>query len=320
MHNCHWIRVVAVFGCLISALTFDSDSAFGQVLPSSEPTQETRTADVEPSPDDSARWSIWFWKQHKANADTYGAICDKPKNHDQADLCQQWRSALAAEQQLEWSRKQFWIGTISIAGLIGSLIFTGWAAVAAGRAAQAATDTVRATRDSERARIFCDKLDIPLGAADKIYGGSVGWHPFYLRYALVNLGRTPAIITEICAEIQIVDKLPKNRIMTYGTRYISEVILKPDTFYNEAGNLQYPKAVTAEQTLQIKNGDISVYLVGYCKFRDVFGESYETGFCLRLVPPRYFLTAIPDPNYNYEHRTTPSQKRWWQRSRNILPS
>jgi hypothetical protein len=68
---------------------------------------------------------------------TYRAICAQPRDLLHAELCQQWRMAEAAEWQAIYTG-------VGLAGILLTLVFTGWAAVAASRAAKAAVMDQRA--------------------------------------------------------------------------------------------------------------------------------------------------------------------------------
>ena len=74
--------------------------------------------------------------------------CAEPKGHDEADLCEQRRMSQAAEDAASWAAFQSKLGIAGFAAVLLSLIFTGWAAVAAGRAAKAAESAVDVTRDA----------------------------------------------------------------------------------------------------------------------------------------------------------------------------
>ena len=57
-----------------------------------------------------------FWHNHTPALGGYEAICDHPSDKDQADLCQQWRSATAAEEVASYT----WLGLFfNVVGLLG---------------------------------------------------------------------------------------------------------------------------------------------------------------------------------------------------------
>src|SRR4051812_42953896 len=75
-------------------------------------------------------------QQSPAVASPYTVNCERPKDHNEADLCELRRQAKAAEDSVWWTRTGFY-------AVVVSLLFTGWAAFAAARAATAADKSVR---------------------------------------------------------------------------------------------------------------------------------------------------------------------------------
>ncbi|MDO8359070.1 MAG: hypothetical protein Q7T08_03425 [Devosia sp.] len=53
----------------------------------------------------------------------YETICAKPADHDDADLCQQWRSAEQAAQSAGYAQAQFYLGLGGLAGLGVTLFY-----------------------------------------------------------------------------------------------------------------------------------------------------------------------------------------------------
>src|SRR5262245_44613735 len=81
----------------------------------------------------------------------YEVNCSRPHDHEAADLCEQRRMAKAAEDAVWWARFQTILGTFGFVAVLVSLFFTGWAAIAASRAARSARDAVHtATTTAER--------------------------------------------------------------------------------------------------------------------------------------------------------------------------
>jgi hypothetical protein len=96
--------------------------------------------------------------------------CQKPENGQAYERCQQWRSAEAAEEQACLARRQFWLGILSVFGLLGTIIY-------AGKQAQAIVDNERPwvgveTVSSER-----------IGQSNR---------DFSARVVIKNTGHTPA--------------------------------------------------------------------------------------------------------------------------------
>ena len=81
----------------------------------------------------------------------YNPSCDKPKNHDEADLCQQLRMAKAAEDAVWWARAQSILGILGFIGVVLTLIFTGWTAATASRQVRLSRQSVI---DTDRAFVY----------------------------------------------------------------------------------------------------------------------------------------------------------------------
>ena len=91
-------------------------------------------------------------KEQRPNARYYKSLCKRPAGERDLDLCLQWRMAEAAKKQAKWAQRQFWATVAAIGALVLTVFFTGWAAIAAARAANAATKSVKAPKISLRRR------------------------------------------------------------------------------------------------------------------------------------------------------------------------
>lgn len=72
----------------------------------------------------------------------YAPDCNRPESRDDASFCVESRAALSAEQSVAISDRSFWVTLWSTVAVLLSLFFTGWAAVAAARAAKSAERSV----------------------------------------------------------------------------------------------------------------------------------------------------------------------------------
>lgn len=78
-----------------------------------------------------------FWQERPGTSESYKAICGGPIDESQADLCQQWRSANAAEQMAGYALVSLLFG---FAGLIG----VGITVHLSNKATNAATEATKA--------------------------------------------------------------------------------------------------------------------------------------------------------------------------------
>ncbi len=73
---------------------------------------------------------------------TIKASCERPNDHDAADLCEQRRMAQAAEDSVWWSRVQAWLGGLGFAGILVTLVFSGLGTRAAARQVRLSRDAL----------------------------------------------------------------------------------------------------------------------------------------------------------------------------------
>src|SRR3954469_20313389 len=118
-----WLHNVTLRGCLVAAVLIAvpalGQQSTGQDQPVGQNEQQHPATQPEPSKDDPG---ASFWKDKQGSADTYRAICDKPKHQSDADLCQQWRVAEAGQQQAKWAFWQFIASAIGSGGIWGTII------------------------------------------------------------------------------------------------------------------------------------------------------------------------------------------------------
>jgi hypothetical protein len=137
----------AARGCLIAALIAPVlvGGAFGEQpnrpitpTPAGEASHDTGHAQVSRP--------FYPTKQEPYSTD-YEARCRHPEDREEADLCQQWRSAQAAEELVGLTDRQLFWTIISNVALIGALVVSAVATFFAGKATRAAitaTDLARA--------------------------------------------------------------------------------------------------------------------------------------------------------------------------------
>lgn len=98
-------------------------------------------------------------KSPHVTAYPYQPYCDEPKERDDADLCAQWAAVQAVNEGNRLSRLSIRITGLEFGALIVSLIFTGWAALAAAKAAQIAE---KAMDGADRPHLLFTESDMNL--------------------------------------------------------------------------------------------------------------------------------------------------------------
>lgn len=280
----------AVRGCLIAAISFLSAcEGYAQdnaATPAQQPQQQ-ETAPPQPS----------RIQEQVAEPEYYKADCERPKDHDAADLCEQRRMAKAAEDAVWWSRLQTWLGGIGFIAVIGTLIFSGIAAKAASRSASAAE---RALTDLERPFVY---VEITNNGFSVLADGRL--EPAgKLIFQCVNLGRTPADLHDLRDEIVEIDKgnWPDPIIPTQEPRS-----LPPGTV--SAADKPYVFNIDLVHRIgPVTRGrvglDINFFLMGYVRYADVFGHKHLTGFCAIYDPVSWGFVLRGDDRYNYSRKET----------------
>jgi len=128
-----------------------------------------------------------------AEAEYYKASCEKPKDHDAADLCEQRRMAQAAADAVWWARLQTWLGGFGFVVVMATLILNGIATKAASLSASAATAQVSLSRQAmmqtERAFVHMAGLIIDRIANADVPDQVIGWE---IGVRWTNFGKTPA--------------------------------------------------------------------------------------------------------------------------------
>ncbi|MFI5023303.1 MAG: hypothetical protein ACHQRJ_16855 [Alphaproteobacteria bacterium] len=128
-----------------------------------------------------------------------------------------------------------------------------------------------------------------------------------------NFGRTPAQLTEIYYDIlpaqkgDIVDPVDPNT--TKGRGLPIGAIAGKDRPYRESENIFRKFAFDPSTGEQVGRGDKSIWVVGFIRYRDIFGNKHITGFCMVYDPIGDRFVSRGDENYNYA-RTEKKAEGW----------
>jgi hypothetical protein len=192
-------------------------------------------------------------KKKRKSARYYEAMCKSATDPKDRDLCQQWRMAEAANKQAKWTKRQFWATVAEIGALALTVLFTGWAAVAAGKASKAANKSVSVAEDTAkhelRAYFLYDVgqiLDFPPNLRASA------------RLIFKNYGQTPASELVMWTAIDIlpfplVEPLFKPEINELWSR----AIVGPNGIVKKLQVLRRP--LTAEEVGAVRGGQAAIY-------------------------------------------------------------
>lgn len=231
----------------------------------------------------------------------YGKACSNPKDREEADLCQQWRSANAAGEALRVARNQFWISLVESLLLVGTLVLSGWAALAASSAARTAR---RELEELERPHLLLHFDDHGVEIVDgvsRVTGETV--------VRLHNYGRSPGFVVAMDAQFHFrkpEDGMPEPvswikkpvRIFSFGS------IVRPDGD-SEAFRFRARDDISEADEASIGKEGIW-YFHGFAGYHDTMRGLFTVGFCYELEEGEWRISAAPafsdNQKYNYSER------------------
>jgi len=153
-----------------------------------------------------------------------------------------------------------------------TIFFTAWASIAASRAAKAADAAVKVTREMSEIDLRA-YISIQNSHADKLATAHKGRGTFTVE----NVGKTPAkdIMTWYASflcppgvEINW-DELPRPDDITRFTKSPSAKFII---------NVETGTALTEETIIEIRRGEMILYMVGHIDYKDVFNTPHKTSF------------------------------------------
>ncbi len=204
------------------------------------------------------------------SAKSYQEICADPTSHDEADLCQQWRSANAARDSAKYARWQFWLGFLGTIG-VGVTVFY-------------AVRTYRLT-------ITTGKAELRAYITART-GGIVEFSPsrFAAMVLFDNDGQTPAHQVRSIAVAYIVN----NPMMDFDEEFILKSVAQaiPIERTNSVSrgrghstNVDFvPTGDFLARHSQVVAGQYMLVIAGRIEYVDVFGDEHTTNF-YHIYPP-----------------------------------
>ena len=258
---------VAIRGCLISALLLILASGGGaQSNPTALPTQPQQQQTVPPPPS--------VVQQPIPKPPHYQVSCERPEDHEAADLCEQRRMSKASEDSVWWLSFQTYLGILGAVLVLCSLWFTGSAAIAATRAAKAAEAAVGvASHTAElQLRAYLSNLE------SRLDDFRVGSRPCG-TVTMINAGQTPAHDVTVKIALALADA-PNTDYEINLLGHASKAPLGP-------GSKIHPHAwseglLSKEDYAGVLAGTKELYLFGEVAYLDIFGKRRETFFRLFL--------------------------------------
>jgi len=186
------------------------------------------------------------------------SICQQSETEKEYELCQAWRSADAAKEAASVAWLQILLSAIALVGLYYTARYTAKAANAAADAAEHAARSVDVQIRAERALLYVE-----------VTVNQEGQLPFIL---IKNAGKTPAILIEGVASLQVDGVLP-----------VSPVYGKPwtlDGFVLEYGDQRgmFAFGADGQNLTPVNTGDSVAFCWGYVRYEDIFGRRRRLAF------------------------------------------
>jgi hypothetical protein len=198
--------------------------------------------------------------------------CIDPKSETEADLCAQWRSALATEESAEWTKWGVIASFIGITFLAWQIALTRQAVQDTGEATEAmreANDTARTTA-SAQLRPYVHVNDINWQA---VGGGGEQYIEFKVRF--INSGQTPAKEMQMAVHGYFLER-------DDGPVDIN-IVLDPASQNHPLGpgnEIMTPSFTVGEADLTaVWRGDKQLFIASIARYRDNFSSEVRVTRC-----------------------------------------
>jgi hypothetical protein len=318
MFSSGWLYKFALGGCLAALLIFPTLASDKENnAPQKAQTQKTDEGQQTPAPQPPPLPAIDGEKP--VETDWNKVECAKPKNHDEADLCEQRRMSQAAENGVDLSKIQIALGILGATLVLWSLYYTRVAAIAAKDAANSALESALtagkqadAIIRAERPYVFL-KVTKP-GLAFTERGMIIPDTDGRLRFEFVNYGRTPAMLEEFMEAYPVVEgrtdaPAPVDPMKIRGRMLPVGTVAATSAPYALRTNLftQAPdiRKMMDKDACQLRR----IFFQGFIRYSDAFGNHYITGFLEAFSPVHGEWALRGDEKHNYSRQERPEEVR-----------
>lgn len=267
------IHPIGCFRALACALLLSLTAAVAvpsAVLAQDAPAEDTAPdeAATEGTEGDAAAEEKKSW--------SVAAPCENVQHPYEADLCQQWRTAEAAEKTARLTRVVMLIGAIATLLLLLMFLPLLMAALAARRAANATASVPLSgggpAREEElRAYVDVDKLEfIETPESEGVVK---------VKVVLRNSGQTPAFKVKSAAEVGIRDVSDEDLLSVMRLPERSSLDSARPRLGRDATATDIVKCdSTPSLADRVMNGDATILVWGIVEYLDVFDRAHKTAF------------------------------------------
>jgi hypothetical protein len=214
----------------------------------------------------------------KPKAGEYEASCAAPKDREEADLCQQWRSAQAAEEIVAVTDSQFWWNIAQVIATVVAAAATAYAAWAAAKAATSADASIAVSREVARDQ---SRAYVQAQNAFVVHDGG---RKFHVEMVILNSGATPctwfgyrchAIYGDVSSAVEFSRDLFKSKPLKRWNGLANGV---NDLSLTIGGN-------EVSEAASLANKSLSGFRIdGVIEYETFFGEVFETEFSFFANP------------------------------------
>ena len=262
----------------------------------------------EPEPAKQPEKQVEKPPEKPAEPAVYRPNCEQPRDSGDAAVCEQRRLINALEDSVALAASQLWLGVFGVASILGALALSGWAAMAASRAAGAARDQARMSRESmvgsERAFVYVQNFH-----AEPVHDPAednklLGWNVFV---EWKNSGKTA---TRSCVQRANYKEFvrPVSADFDFPNLEVNEyqwLLIGPNA---SVESRKYFIAI--DKLPKIRAGDLHAYLWGWIEYNDVFPNTprHRTEYGYKIIasagaaPDQIAISAAPTPRHNAADR------------------
>lgn len=276
MFECNWLRSGAIFGSLIAATILCASASDGQpnVSQPQNPasTNQTQHFSRPPSPV-TVIGPIALEREKAVESDWAKPNCATPSSHDEADLCQQQRMSQASEYAVWWAKVQTLLGILGFVAVVVSLIFAGWSAIAAGRAAKAAQSSIAFGMDTAERQLRA--YIGPHTYESTVYPFEAGEYAFIAHIEMRNFGLTPAYEVSgwMHAKIEVPDAMSFGNMNDPSEKKPGFVAFPQSGFHFNVG---WP--ISTEEKEALRKQEKRFFIWGRVRYMDAFREPHHFTF------------------------------------------
>jgi hypothetical protein len=283
------------------------------VAQSERPRQQQRRArepappaakQPEKAPEKEPEKPLETQPEKPAERAVYQPACDNPKDSGEALVCEQRRVAQAVENSVALAASQFWLGIFGFGGVLAALLLSAWAAMGASRAARAARDQARMSRESlvssERAFVFVQNFHAePVHEPNEDGNKLLGWNIFV---EWKNSGKTA---TRNCVQRGYYKEFnrPISGDFDFPNLEVSEYQW---TLIGPNASLQSKKYfIAVDKVSRIRAGELHAYVWGWIEYNDVFQNTprHRTEYGYKIIAAgasadHIVIGNTPTPRHN----------------------